>query len=152
MEVAHFADLQDEFMACVQAAVYCAMATVDRQQRLRLRVMHPFWNGAMGWVLSWRDRPDQGIASASLGGRHYSLEHMLVAQYQPCLVHHQIRFKPAGQAKVDVAQTPWPLPLVPLARSRHRQRSTVDVGGVERHARSRTFWSSCGWERCCRRA
>lgn len=53
MQVARFEDLQDEFMARVQAAVYCVMATVDRQQRPRLRVMHPIWAGASGYVISW---------------------------------------------------------------------------------------------------
>lgn len=53
MEVARFADLQAEFLARVSRAVYCTMATVDRQNRPRSRVMHPIWDGPIGWVISW---------------------------------------------------------------------------------------------------
>jgi general stress protein 26 len=53
MEVARFEDLQAEFIARVSQAVYCAMATVDRHNRPRLRMMHPIWDGPIGWVISW---------------------------------------------------------------------------------------------------
>ena len=61
MEVARFEELQSEFMARVSRAVYCAMATVDRQDRPRSRIMHPIWdgptnramNGPIGWAISW---------------------------------------------------------------------------------------------------
>ena len=53
MEVATFSELQDEFLARVNAAVYCNMATVDRQNRPRSRVMHPVWEDSTGWVISW---------------------------------------------------------------------------------------------------
>jgi len=53
MEVARFEDLQVEFMARVSQAVYCTLATVDRQNRPRSRVMHPVWDGPLGWIISW---------------------------------------------------------------------------------------------------
>ncbi len=53
MEVARFEDLQAEFMARVSQAVYSAMATVDRQNRPRSRIMHPIWDGPIGWAISW---------------------------------------------------------------------------------------------------
>jgi hypothetical protein len=53
MEVSRFEDLQEEFMARVSQAVYCAMATIDRQNRPRMRVMHPIWDGCIGWIISW---------------------------------------------------------------------------------------------------
>src|SRR4051812_17363634 len=53
MEVTQFEDLQEEFMARVSQAVYCAMATIDGQNRPRLRVMHPIWDGCIGWIISW---------------------------------------------------------------------------------------------------
>jgi len=37
----------------VSEAVYCVMATVDRKNRPRTRIMHPIWDGTMGWVISW---------------------------------------------------------------------------------------------------
>ncbi len=53
MEVARFEDLQAEFLARVSRTVYCMMTTVDRQNRPRSRVMHPIWEGPIGWVISW---------------------------------------------------------------------------------------------------
>jgi general stress protein 26 len=53
MEVSAFEQLQDEFMARVSQAVYCVMATIDRQNRPRTRIMHPIWEGSIGWVISW---------------------------------------------------------------------------------------------------
>jgi general stress protein 26 len=53
MEVAQFEDLKAEFIARVSHAVYCAMATIDHKNRPRLRIMHPIWDGPIGWVISW---------------------------------------------------------------------------------------------------
>jgi len=38
-----FSEIQAEFMTRVSQAVYCIMATVDRQNRPRTRVIHPIW-------------------------------------------------------------------------------------------------------------
>jgi general stress protein 26 len=53
MDVARFEDLQDEFLARISRVIYCTMATVDRHNRPRLRLMHPIWEGPIGWVISW---------------------------------------------------------------------------------------------------
>jgi general stress protein 26 len=52
MEVPRFADLQPEFLARVDRAVYASLATVDRRGRPRSRVMHPVWDGPIGWIIS----------------------------------------------------------------------------------------------------
>lgn len=53
MQVAQFEDIQAEFMARAQQAVYCNVATVDRKGRPRSRVMHVVWEGPIGWVITW---------------------------------------------------------------------------------------------------
>ena len=53
MEVEHFGDMQAEFMRRVSQSVYCTLATVDRKNRPRSRIMHPIWEGSIGWVISW---------------------------------------------------------------------------------------------------
>ena len=53
MEVLTFGEIKVEFMARVSQAVYCSMATVDRLNRPRSRIMHPVWDGPTGWVISW---------------------------------------------------------------------------------------------------
>ena len=60
MEVAQFEDIQTEFMNRAQQAVYCNVATVDRQGRPRSRVMHVIWDGPIGWVISLLWRPGAG--------------------------------------------------------------------------------------------
>jgi hypothetical protein len=52
MEVNDFADIQSEFMARAQQAVYCNVATVDSKGRPRSRVMHVVWDGPRGWVIT----------------------------------------------------------------------------------------------------
>jgi regulator of ribonuclease activity A len=53
MEVARFEEVQAEFMARVSQAVYGTLATIDRKNRPRSRVVHPIWDGSTGWVISW---------------------------------------------------------------------------------------------------
>jgi general stress protein 26 len=57
MEVSNVADIWPEFMARLQQAIYCNMATIDQQDRPRSRMMHPIWelaaNNPTGWVISW---------------------------------------------------------------------------------------------------
>lgn len=53
IEVSDFAEIQPEFMRRVMQAVYCSMATVDRKGRPRSRILHPVWDGATGWVITW---------------------------------------------------------------------------------------------------
>jgi len=53
MDVSLFEEIQAEFITRIQDAVYCSMATVDRKGRPRSRIMHPIWEGPIGWVISW---------------------------------------------------------------------------------------------------
>lgn len=53
MEVSTFEEIQIEFMNRVSQAVYCSMATVDRKGRPRSRILHPVWDGPIGWAISW---------------------------------------------------------------------------------------------------
>jgi general stress protein 26 len=53
MEIAQFVDMQAEFMRRVSQSVYCTLVTVDLKNRPRSRIMHPIWDGSIGWVISW---------------------------------------------------------------------------------------------------
>ena len=53
MNITRFEDIQDEFLARLQQAVYCNVATVDPKGRPRSRVMHVVWDGPIGWVITW---------------------------------------------------------------------------------------------------
>lgn len=57
MHVATFADLQTEFLARVSHAVYASLATIDTHDRPRTRVVHPIWEGSIGWIVSWPATP-----------------------------------------------------------------------------------------------
>ena len=70
MQTSNFVDIQEEFMARVSAAVYCIVATVDRQNRPRTRIMHPIWHGPTGWVISW---PESHKANHLAHNPHVSL-------------------------------------------------------------------------------
>lgn len=53
MEIDRFEIIQSEFLQRVSQAIYCTMATIDRRNRPRSRIMHPVWDGPTGWVISW---------------------------------------------------------------------------------------------------
>jgi uncharacterized pyridoxamine 5'-phosphate oxidase family protein len=50
MEIQNFAEIEAEFSQRVRTMVWCSMATVDRQGRPRSRVIHPIWEGPVGWI------------------------------------------------------------------------------------------------------
>jgi len=47
-----FAEIETEFIQRAHAMVWCSMATVDTRNRLRSRILHPIWEGAVGWASS----------------------------------------------------------------------------------------------------
>jgi hypothetical protein len=55
-----FAEIETEFMARVNAMVWCNVATIDSQGRPRSRILHPLWEGATAWIttdpLSYKSR------------------------------------------------------------------------------------------------
>ena len=54
MDVASFAEIEEEFAARVSRIVWCTVATVDRQGRPRSRILHPIWEGSTGWIATGR--------------------------------------------------------------------------------------------------
>jgi general stress protein 26 len=83
MRVATFAELQPEFLARINQAVYCNMATADLQGRPRSRVMHPVWEGAIGWVISWPESPK---AQHLLHNPHVSLAYFCHDSRRPVYI------------------------------------------------------------------
>jgi hypothetical protein len=45
-----FEEIATEFMARVNAMVWCSAATIDGLGRPRSRVLHPLWEGSAAWV------------------------------------------------------------------------------------------------------
>jgi hypothetical protein len=54
MNVADFAEIEQEFIERVHRRVWCSAATVDTRNRPRSRVLHPIWEGSTGWVMTGR--------------------------------------------------------------------------------------------------
>jgi general stress protein 26 len=50
MDVSAFAEIEPLFMERIQKMVWCNVATVDRHNRPRSRILHPLWEGATGWI------------------------------------------------------------------------------------------------------
>ena len=55
MEVERFTDIEEEFIGRTRETVWCNMATVDRGGRPYSRIIHPLWEGSIGWILTHRD-------------------------------------------------------------------------------------------------
>lgn len=53
-EVASFEAIAGDFDARVRRIVWCTVATVDRRGRPRGRILHPYWQGSTGWILTNR--------------------------------------------------------------------------------------------------
>ena len=53
MEIVTFADMRPNFVSRIQKAVYCSMATIDRRDRPRSRIMHLIWEFGTGHPLGW---------------------------------------------------------------------------------------------------
>ena len=54
MDVASFDEIAEEFDARVKKIVWCAVTTMDRQNRPRSRMLHPVWEGSTGWIATGR--------------------------------------------------------------------------------------------------
>ena len=48
--VSSFAEIEKEFIERVHTVVWCNVATIDTQNRVRSRILHPIWEGATGWI------------------------------------------------------------------------------------------------------
>jgi general stress protein 26 len=51
-ELTSFAEIEVEFIQRVHTMVWFSMATLDTRNRLRTRILHPIWEGAVGWASS----------------------------------------------------------------------------------------------------
>ena len=54
MGVNSFAEIEEEFMRRIRRIAWCTVATVDRQGRPRSRILHPIWEGSIGWIATGR--------------------------------------------------------------------------------------------------
>ena len=50
MEVSTFSVIEAEFIERVHKIVWCNVATLDRRNRPRSRVLHTIWDGSTGWI------------------------------------------------------------------------------------------------------
>jgi general stress protein 26 len=50
MEAGSFEEIQEEFLSRVRKMVWCNVATIDSQGRPRSRILHPIWDGPVGWI------------------------------------------------------------------------------------------------------
>lgn len=50
MDTVPFEEIGEEFRKRVERIVWAQTATVDRQGRPRMRVLHPVWEGRVGWI------------------------------------------------------------------------------------------------------
>ena len=57
MRIANFADIADEFLERVNRMVWCNVATIDSKGRPRSRILHPVWQGNIGWITTRRLSP-----------------------------------------------------------------------------------------------
>ena len=55
MDVASFSDIEDEFNKRVSRIVWCTITTVDAHGRPRSRILHPVWEGSVGWIMTGRE-------------------------------------------------------------------------------------------------
>ena len=54
MRIYSFAEIEEEFITRVHSMVWCCAATLDTQNRLRSRILHPMWQGSTGWIATRR--------------------------------------------------------------------------------------------------
>src|SRR5262249_53103203 len=53
--VAAFADIAEEFRRRWERTVWATMATVGPAGRLQSRIVHPLWEGSIGWITTGAD-------------------------------------------------------------------------------------------------
>ncbi len=55
MEVSSFREIEVAFQQRIERMVWCNVATVDRRNRPRSRIVHPLWEGSIGWITTRRN-------------------------------------------------------------------------------------------------
>lgn len=82
IEIASFAEIEEEFIRRAHAAVWCNGAIIDSRNRPRSRVLHPVWEGMRGWVTTRRSSPK---VKHLAGNPHMSLAY-IVDVFRPIYV------------------------------------------------------------------
>ena len=54
MKTDQFDDIADEFKRRIDHIVWCSATTVDTRGRPRSRILHPIWEGSVGWIATGR--------------------------------------------------------------------------------------------------
>ena len=54
MDVGSFEEIAEKFNERVNRIVWCSVTTVDRKGRPRSRILHPVWEGSIGWIATGR--------------------------------------------------------------------------------------------------
>jgi uncharacterized pyridoxamine 5'-phosphate oxidase family protein len=54
MQIAEFSEIEAEFIGRVNTMIWCNVATVDSKNRPRSRILHPLWEGSVGWICTHR--------------------------------------------------------------------------------------------------
>lgn len=82
VEITNFSEIEEEFVRKAHDAVLCCAATIDSRNRPRTRVLHPLWEGAIGWVTTRRSSPK---VKHLAGNPHLSLA-CIVDAFRPIYV------------------------------------------------------------------
>jgi len=54
MDIASFDEIAEDFHSRVARIAWCSVATIDRKGRPRQRILHPIWEGPLGWIATNR--------------------------------------------------------------------------------------------------
>ena len=71
-EAASFQEIAATFDERVRRIVWCTVTTVDTKGRPFSRILHPFWEGAVGWIATGRE---------TLKTKHLAKNPMVAASY-----------------------------------------------------------------------
>ncbi|MBQ61607.1 MAG: pyridoxamine 5'-phosphate oxidase [Gammaproteobacteria bacterium] len=55
MDIDSFSVIEEEFDSRVRKIVWCTVCTLDRKERPRSRILHPIWEGKVGWIATGRE-------------------------------------------------------------------------------------------------
>lgn len=71
MKIEHFSEIADTFIERVHTIVWCNVATVDRIERPRSRVLHPIWEVVDGVPVGWVATGRETLKTKHLAHRPY---------------------------------------------------------------------------------
>lgn len=57
MRIERIEEIIEEFVSRAHAAVWCNVATIDARGRVQSRILHPIWDGAVGYIGTRRASP-----------------------------------------------------------------------------------------------